>query len=334
LAVKAVTCDGASAAGRTPLLESPVKGFRVRAVLDQDASLTSGLMVAPDGRRAVLLVGAERFRPGQQSEHASWTESLAGVAAVAPAAPVVGVGATPSGHPYLACVVEPSMADIMRLAGPPVPDRVRGIGAAAADVLAAAHSYGLTHGAICPATVMVGTETPERTRLGGFGVTAPGLAAPIGLWAFTPPEHRHSALDGETAASAGGDVFSLAATLCAALAGSVPWSPPVTWADEAELPRGQAAPAWVTAIREALCPDPDGRPNAEEFAAGLRQGGDLRLPAREPGARVDLRPLLPRAVRRLCAYSLAAMADEAPIAHGRAVAPRPMMPETPVHGTT
>lgn len=315
--MKTATCNFADAPTNRPALTSPVAGFDVRAILDQDSSLTVGLMVGAGGRRAVLMCGAERFRPGQKEEFARWARSLSDVAAVSHASEVVAAGSTYDGRAYLACGVEPSMADRMRLRGQPNPQQVRHIGATVADVLATAHSYGLTHGTVSPATVMI---AGDRVQLGGFGVTAPALAAPSGLWAFTAPEHRQAALDGEPAASAGGDVFALAATMCAALIGAVPWSQPATWADEAGLPTGGGMPEWVSSVRDALSPVPDHRPNAEEFAAALRNPHET-VDVAFHGARVDLRPLVPRRIRRLAAYSIAAMTDDAPIAHGRASVP-------------
>jgi hypothetical protein len=315
--MKTATCNYADTPNTRPALTSPVAGFDVRAILDQDSSLTVGLMVGADSARAVLMCGAETFRPGQKEEFTRWARSLADVAAVSQAPEVVAAGSTYDGRGYLACRVEPSMADRMRLGGQPNPQQVRHIGATAADVLATAHSYGLTHGAVSPATVMI---DGDRVLLGGFGLTAPALATASGLWAFTSPEHRQAALDGEPATSAGGDVFALAATVCVALIGAVPWSEPVTWADEAGLPAGGGLPEWVSSVRDALSPAPDHRPNAEEFATALRVP-DETVDVAFHGARVDLRPLLPRRIRRLSAYSLAAMTDDAPVAHGRAAVP-------------
>ena len=200
-------------------------------------------------------------------------------------------------------------------------DRVRGIGATVADTLAAAHSCGVIHAAVCPATILM---VDDGVRLGGFGATAPGLARPLGLWAFTAPEHRASAADGASVGSPAGDVFALAATICVALSGVLPWSDPMTWADEAGLPDGPDAPRWVLAIRDALVADPAQRPRAEEFAAALRSP-DEPVRAEFHGQKVDLRSFIPRQVRRLAAYSIDAMADGVAPALGRA---------TPNHGST
>jgi|GEM_PF-6502003 len=288
-----------------PPLGSPVPGLNVRAVLDQDALVTAGLALSDKGERAVLLVGSAIAAPGGRREFLAWSQALADVGRVAPAAPVAGFGHTAEGRPYFASYVTPSLADRMRLAGPPPRRAVRIIAAAVADVLAAAHATGIIHAAVSPATILI---DGSQARLGGFGAAAPSLDAPLGVWAFTAPEHRNAAAAGGIVGTAASDMFSLAATICVARAGMLPWSDPVSWADAAGLPSGEGIAGWVEVIRAALDPNPDERPTAEEFAAGMRSGDD---PADDTAAapRVDLRGLIPREVRRLAAYSVDAMND-------------------------
>lgn len=286
-----------------PPLVSPVPGLSVRAVLDQDALVTAGLALSDKGDRAVLLVGADVAAPGGRREFLAWSQALADVGRVAPSAHIAGFGHTTEGRPYFASYVTPSLADRMRLAGPLPHRAVRVIATAVADVLAAAHATGIVHAAVSPATILIDAG---QARLGGFGAAAPGLDAPLGVWAFTAPEHRDAAAAGGIVGTTASDVFSLAATICVARAGMLPWSDPVSWADAAGLPSGAGIPGWVEVIRAALSANPDRRPTAEEFAAGMRSGAD---PADEPAAaaRVDLRGLIPREVRRLAAYSVDAM---------------------------
>jgi serine/threonine protein kinase len=286
-------------------LVSPIPSLNVRAVLDQDALVTAGLAVSDDGERAVLLVGCDAAAPGGRREFLAWGQALADVGLVAPAARVVGFGHTPDGRPFFASAVTPSLADGMRQVGPPPHSKVRVIATAVADVLAAAHANGIVHAAVSPATILIDAG---QSRLGGFGAAAPGLDAPLGVWAFTAPEHREVAAAGGIVGTPAGDVFSLAATICVARAGMLPWSDPVSWADAAGLPSGGRLPGWVEVIRAALAANPDQRPTAEEFAAGMRDGDD---PAADPAVptRVDLRGLIPREVRRLAAYSVDAMND-------------------------
>ncbi len=301
-------------AANPPPLVSPVPSLQVRAVLDQDAQLTAGLTHAPGGQRVVLLVSAAPTGPGEREGFTEWCRALTDVCAVSRAAAVADYGHTDDGHPYLATYVHRSLADQLRLVGPPEPRLIRHMGATIADVLAASHSYGLLHGAVSPATVLM---VDDGVRLGGYGATAPGLTGPLGVWAFTPPEHRAAAAAGESPASPSADVFALAATICVALAGVLPWSDPVNWADAAGLAGGPTAPRWATAIRSALDPNPDKRPTAEEMAEALRSPA-APLPDRPRAAKVDLRGLIPRKVRRLAAYSIDAMADDPSPVIGRA----------------
>jgi hypothetical protein len=288
-----------------PPLTSPVPGLSVRAVLDQDALVTAGLALSETGDRAVLLVGSDVAAPGGRREFLAWSQALADVGRVAPTALIAGFGHTAEGRPYFASYVTPSLADRMRLTGPPPHRAVRVIATAVADVLAAAHATGIVHAAVSPATILIDAG---RARLGGFGAAAPGLDAPLGVWSFTAPEHRDAAAAGGLVGTPASDVFGLAATICVARAGMLPWSDPVSWADAAGLPSGASIPGWVEVIRAALDANPDQRPTAEEFAAGMRAGDD---PADDPvsATRVDLRGLIPREVRRLAAYSVDAMND-------------------------
>jgi hypothetical protein len=290
-----------------------VPGLDVQVVLDQDSTLTAGLALNEAGRRVLVLVGAPAAAPGARRDFLDWAQALTYVGRVAPTAVVVNHGHTDDGRAFLATYAVPSLADRMRRVGPPTHRAVSRIATTVADVLAAAHASGIVHGAVSPATVLLDGET---ARLGGFGALAPGFESPLGVWAFTPPEHRGAAANGGIVGSPAADVFGLAATICVARAGMLPWSDPVSWADAAGLPDGET---WADAIRAALDPDPDRRPTAEEFAAAMREAPETT--GEETAARADLRGLIPRAVRRLAAYSIDAMADAGPLIVARVAPP-------------
>ncbi|HEY7176950.1 MAG TPA: hypothetical protein VH442_18720, partial [Micromonosporaceae bacterium] len=307
-----------------PPLISPVPGFEMRAVLDRDATLTAGLAVGEAGRRLLVIVGTPVSAPGAREEFLAWGGTLEEVSRVAPTSPIIAYGHTFDDRPYLATRVVPSLADRMRLIGPPKHRAIMVLASAVAEVLAATHAAGLVHGAVNPAAVLL---DGEAAMLGGFGAMAPGLDVPLGVWAFTPPEHRAAATNGGVVGSPAADVFGLAATICVARAGMLPWSDPVGWAEAARLPVSRAD--WVEAIRAALDRNPDARPSAEEFASAMRTAPHEDVDA---AARVDLRGLIPRQVRRLGAYSVDAMADAGTVSAGRAAPPGPGTPSGPAVG--
>jgi hypothetical protein len=294
----------------------------VHVVLDQDSTLTAGLALNEAGQRVLVLVGAPAMAPGARREFLDWAQALTHVGRVAPTAVMLNRGHTDDGRPFLATYAVPSLADRMRRVGPPTHRTVAKIATAVADVLAAAHATGIVHGAVSPATVLLDDEV---VRLGGFGALAPGLETPLGVWAFTAPEHRGAAANGGIVGTPASDVFGLAATICVARAGMLPWSDPVSWADAAGLPvEGEV---WADAIRAALDADPDRRPTAEEFAAAMREAPETT--GDETAARADLRGLIPRAVRRLAAYSIDAMADAGPLIVARVAPPAAPTDDSP-----
>jgi protein kinase-like protein len=155
----------------------------------------------------------------------------------------------------------------------PSPEQVRQVGLQIADVLAAAHAARVLHCDVKPANILV--DRAGRFRLADFGsaIELGTDAEPADtLWvtpAWAPPE----AFRGEPATEAG-DVFSLAATLYALLAGRPPRP-----MDSTPVPREQAvgldappiAPVpgvdkpLMTVLLRALDDDPAARPSAATF---------------------------------------------------------------------
>ena len=134
---------------------------------------------------------------------------------------IYDAGTLVDGLPYLVMELCPagSLNDQLRQHGPMSPARVRGIGISMADALAAAHAAGVLHRDIKPANILI-------NRYGVVGLSDFGLASIIAATgeqsvtrdaltpAYAPPESFR--LDEPTAAA---DVYSLAATLYALLAG-------------------------------------------------------------------------------------------------------------------
>ena len=179
------------------------------------------------------------------------------------------VGRLPDKRPYLVMELCPggSLTRWLEPTEQPGQERVREVGVRIADVLAAAHAAGLVHGDVKPGNILI--DSVGAPRLADFGSavergTACDPADPRWVspdWA--PPE----VLRGEPATEAG-DVFSLAATLHALLAGS-PSRPPG--------PVPGASPALVRVLLDAMADDPAARPSAATFFSQL-----ARVPLHAP----------------------------------------------------
>jgi serine/threonine protein kinase len=140
---------------------------------------------------------------------------------------VYDAGTLGDGRPYLVMELCPggSLSDEVRRSGPMSAERVCRIGVSLSDALAAAHAAGILHRDIKPANILI-------NRFGVVGLSDFGLASIIAASgeqsvsrdaltpAYAPPESFQGA-EPTTAA----DVYSLAATLYALLAGRPPRFP-------------------------------------------------------------------------------------------------------------
>jgi len=122
------------------------------------------------------------------------------------------------GEPWLVMryVSAPNLAELAA-AGPLAARRAAGIGAHVAGALAYAHSPGLgiVHGTVTPQHVHVGQN--DHVTVTGFGISTTEGAGPAGP-AYVAPEVANGLEGGPQA-----DVFSLGATLFAAVEGHSPW---------------------------------------------------------------------------------------------------------------
>lgn len=206
---------------------------------------------------------------------------------------VYDAGTVPDGRPYLVMELCPSgsLQDELRNRGRLTPARVRNVGVALADALAAAHAAGVLHRDIKPANVLV-------NRYGLVGLSDFGLASLVDgthgqsvtrealTPAYAPPEAFRG---GEP--SPLGDVYSLAATLYALLAGAPPHvtpgeepPTPVMFMMRRDLPPADiqgVPPRLMAVLRQGLALDPADRPPS---AAALREAlaacpADPALPA-------------------------------------------------------
>jgi len=152
---------------------------------------------------------------------------------------VYDAGTLHDGRPFLVMELCPdgSLNDELRRNGPMNPELVCRIGTSLADALSAAHSAGILHRDIKPANILI-------NRFGVVGLSDFGLASIIAASgeqsvsrdaltpAYAPPESFHEA---EPTASA--DLYSLAATLYALMAGRPP-----------RFPAGSKAPGMATIL--------------------------------------------------------------------------------------
>jgi serine/threonine protein kinase len=186
-------------------------------------------------------------------------------------------GILPDDRPYLVLELCPGgslSAWLTPEKRPPI-ERVRDVGVRIADALAAAHARGVIHRDVKPANILI--DAYGHAGLTDFGLAAmpePGTELSITMEALTPayapPEMFHS-----HPATESGDVYSLAATLYALLAGHPP-----RWPNDGHTPTLQelielhATPAadlpevprqLMVVLAAGLDPEGSERPTAAQF---------------------------------------------------------------------
>jgi hypothetical protein len=208
--------------------------------------------------------------------------------------PVYDAGVAADGRPYLVMELcrRGSLVDLVREDGPLPPEEVRTIGVGIADALATAHAAGVLHRDVKPGNILV--DEHGVAKLADFGLAAvldaggDSSATREGLTpAYAPPEAfafaRPTALL---------DVYGLAATLYAVLAGRPPRAPSWPPKSLAELTAGLHAPVppvpgahpdLLAVLSRALDPEPDQRtPSAAALRDALRDLAAAALPGPAP----------------------------------------------------
>jgi tRNA A-37 threonylcarbamoyl transferase component Bud32 len=173
--------------------------------------------------------------------------------------------------------------------GPLPAARVAAIGACLLDALASAHAVGVVHRDVKPANVLITEES--RGVLTDFGIATlegePGLTQ-AGIVMGTPGFCAPERIRGEPA-SAASDLWSLGATLFAALEGHPPFheqdSPMAVLARivHSDPPTAQGAGPLAAVIRALMDRDPGRRPDAA--AAGRMLAAAIRALAESPLSR-------------------------------------------------
>ena len=215
---------------------------------------------------------------------------------------VYDAGTLQDGRPFLVMELCPagSLNDALRRDGPMTGAQVRDIGIRLADALAAAHASGILHRDIKPANILV-------NRFGMVGLSDFGLASIISAHgeqtasreALTPAYSSPETFRGEEPTVLA-DVYSLAATLYALLAGRPPrfaadgkspsFATIMTLHDKPVEDVPGTPPELMALLRASLSPDPAARPPS---AVALRDAlADPRSPApvAAPGYAGPVRP--------------------------------------------
>lgn len=254
-----------------------------------------------------------------------------------------------------------SLEQIMVSGGPLGPPEAARIGLGLVAALRQVHAQGVLHRDIKPGNVLV-EAAGERVVLTDFGIAAIQDAKAltmVGMLVGSPDYMAPERISGRHQGPPS-DVWSLGATLCAALAGRSPFSRDTTLAtlhavlyEEPELPSG-AGPLRDT-LAALLQKEPSTRPDLTEIEAALRPVASsdtpptppptLQVTERAPASRggpaaavPEETPVLPRPPREWPTPAFVAVAGSRPAADPRSPEPAPV-PETtpeaapePVHG--
>jgi tRNA A-37 threonylcarbamoyl transferase component Bud32 len=207
-------------------------------------------------------------------------------------------GIVAGGRPYITMELFPdgSIADALQLRGQlPVADALR-IGVALAGALETAHQAGVVHRDVKPANVLLAAYGQPALTDFGLSVVAEQHEVSMGVDALTPYHAAPEVLE-RTAATAVSDVYSLASTIYAMLAGRAPHQGSdessdsiaslllrVLQRDVPLLPRPDAPPSLRATLDAALVRDPALRtPTARALATELQAvQRELGLEVTEP----------------------------------------------------
>ncbi|MBG0829537.1 protein kinase [Planomonospora sp. ID67723] len=191
-----------------------------------------------------------------------------------------------------------SLGEVVRERGPLPPGRVASVGLSVLSALRAAHAAGILHRDVKPENVLLADD--DRVVLTDFGIAAttqePGITRTggmVGTPAFLPPERLHGLPAGPES-----DLWSLGATLYAALEGHPPFQRPTAAATMMAVLQGEPGPMThggplSTAILGLMTRDPAARMGAAEAEVLLARAAGRPLPGDIPPSREPARPVPP-----------------------------------------
>jgi serine/threonine protein kinase len=233
--------------------------------------------------RAVTLK-VSRWTVTTEARRAEFAREVAAAAALSAAGHVARLydsGLLPGGQPYLVTEYCPgSLAGQLRTHGPLPPEAAARIGVALARTLAGVHRTGRVHGALTPSTVLLRADATPVLAVFGVGVMVNAGAPVVREGVLSFGYAAREVVYGRKPTPAA-DVYSLAATLYAALSGRPPRFPPDREPSPMEqialyerpVPDVPGVPAGLLAVlRRALHNEPERRPSsaddlADELAA-------------------------------------------------------------------
>jgi hypothetical protein len=251
-------------------------------------------------RAVAVKVYTGMLDPAMQQTFLRVTAQTARLAAHRGVVTVHDAGVLSGGQPYVVTELGLGGSVASWLDGPDRPgeERVAQLGAVVADALATAHAAGVLHGGVKPTNILI--DAFDAPVLVDFGAAiVHGAQHDRAL----VPESHYAAPEasGPSTATAAGDVYALAATLIALLAGR----PPHNLADRSVgswsaglalvLPLRRLDPALRRLLLAALDQDVAARPDALELRDGLlrrTRAGTPGPPAAVPSAPVRRRARL------------------------------------------
>ncbi|ACZ85844.1 serine/threonine-protein kinase [Streptosporangium roseum] len=178
-----------------------------------------------------------------------------------------------------------SLGEVVRADGPLPPERVASVGLQVLGALLAAHAAGVLHRDVKPENVLLADD--GRVVLTDFGIASmtqetaiTRTGGMVGTPAFLPPERLHG-----LAATPESDLWSLGATLYAALEGRAPFERATAAATMMAVLHGEPSPMTHTgpladAVLGLMTKDPAIRMTAEQATALLSRAAHGQVPGR------------------------------------------------------